>query len=108
MDALNYNPIKGKPCRIMFSQRDPTLRRSNVGNLFVKNLTPEVTSRDLHDAFRAFGTLLSVKVATDPATGQSKGYGFVHFDTEPAAKKAVEEVNDMEFMNSIIKVEACV
>lgn len=106
MDALNYKPIKGKPCRIMFAQRDPTLRKSNVGNLFVKNLSLDVTSRDLHDAFRSFGTLLSVKVAADPVTNVSKGYGFVHFDREDAAKRACEEINDMEFMNSIIKVEA--
>ena len=30
----------------------PALRRSNVGNLFVKNLSPEVTSRDLHEVRR--------------------------------------------------------
>jgi polyadenylate-binding protein len=106
MVVLNYTPIKGKPCRIMFSQRDPTLRRNNVGNLFVKNLSPEVTSRDLHDAFLSFGTLLSVKVASDEATSLSKGYGFVHFDTEAAAKAAVESIDGVVFMNAKIKVEA--
>jgi polyadenylate-binding protein len=83
--------VKGMPCRIMFSQRDPTMRRSNVGNLFVKNLAPEVTSRDLHEAFRSFGRLLSVKVATDKA-GTSKCYGFVHFDTHASASTAVTSV----------------
>jgi polyadenylate-binding protein len=88
----------------MFSQRDPTVRRSNVGNLFVKNLAAQVTSRDLHDAFREFGRLLSVKVATFE-TGASKCYGFVHFDTAASANRAIEEVNGMEFMGGQIKVE---
>jgi polyadenylate-binding protein len=104
MEELNYAPIKGRPCRIMFSQRDPALRRSNVGNLFIKNLDPEITSRDLHDAFKLFGTLLSVKVATDRA-GLSKGYGFVHFDTEAAAKAAIDGTNGMQLGANTVKVE---
>ena len=42
---LNYAPVKGRPCRIMWSQRDPATRRSAVANIFVKNLGPSVTSQ---------------------------------------------------------------
>lgn len=38
LDQLNYSLIKNKPCRIMVSQRDPALRKTGRGNVFLKNL----------------------------------------------------------------------
>lgn len=95
LDQLNYQQINGKPIRIMWSHRDPSQRKSGVGNIFIKNLEETIDNKALHDTFYAFGTILSCKVATDPATSKSKGYGFVHFETEEAATKASETVNGM-------------
>ena len=36
LETLNYQPLNGKPMRIMWSHRDPAVRRSNVGNIFIK------------------------------------------------------------------------
>lgn len=36
MEALNYQVVNGKPIRIMWSHRDPSTRRSGVGNIFIK------------------------------------------------------------------------
>lgn len=94
MEELNYTPIKGQPIRIMWSQRDPSLRRSGAGNVFIKNLDPVIDNKALHDTFSAFGRILSSKVATD-AEGNSKGFGFVHYETAEAAKAAIENVNGM-------------
>ena len=38
LEQLNYSLIKGKACRIMWSQRDPALRKTGAGNIFLKNL----------------------------------------------------------------------
>ena len=38
LETLNYQPLNGKPMRIMWSHRDPSVRRSNVGNIFIKVL----------------------------------------------------------------------
>eukprot|EP00439_Symbiodinium_sp_Y106_P012914 s4321_g1.t2 len=94
LDTLNYSSIKGRSCRIMWSQRDPSLRKSGAGNIYVKNLDKNIDNKALYDTFSLFGNILSCKVATDP-TGNSYGYGFVHYETEEASKQAIEKVDGM-------------
>lgn len=38
LDALNFTPLNGKPIRIMYSYRDPSIRKSGTGNIFIKVL----------------------------------------------------------------------
>ncbi len=94
LEELNYPLIKGRPCRIMWSQRDPALRKTGQGNVFIKNLDVAIDNKALHDTFAAFGNILSCKVAQDE-TGASKGYGFVHYETDEAAAQAIKHVNGM-------------
>ncbi|KAF9969314.1 Protein phosphatase PP2A regulatory subunit B, partial [Actinomortierella ambigua] len=93
LETLNYTLIKNRPCRIMWSQRDPALRKTGTGNIFIKNLDPSIDNKALHDTFSAFGNILSCKVATED--GSSKGYGFVHYETHEAAEDAIKHVNGM-------------
>ncbi|KAH9553067.1 hypothetical protein CY35_09G100300 [Sphagnum magellanicum] len=94
LELLNFNPVNGKPIRIMYSHRDPSIRKSGTANVFIKNLDKAIDNKALFDTFSAFGTILSCKVAID-ASGQSKGYGFVQFDQEESAQIAIEKVNGM-------------
>jgi len=104
LDTMNFTEIKDRPCRIMWSQRDPSLRKSGVGNVFIKNLAPTVDNKNLYDIFSVFGNILSCKVATDE-NGVSKGYGYVHYETAESAEDAIQKINGMAIDD--IEVHVC-
>ena len=103
LDTLNYSQIKGRSCRIMWSHRDPAMRKAGQGNIFVKNLDSNIDNKALYDTFSLFGNILSCKVACE-SDGKSKGYGFVHFEAEDSAKQAIERVNGMQIGEKTVEV----
>jgi RNA recognition motif-containing protein len=62
-------------------------------NLYVGNLSYNVTSSDLESIFSQFGTVKSAQVVTDKFTSRSKGFGFVEMKNEAEAKAAIEGLN---------------
>lgn len=103
LDTMNFKNIRNRPCRIMWSHRDPSLRRSGVGNLFVKNLAPNIDNKSLYDTFSMFGNILSCKVSVDK-NRNSLGYGFVHYETDEAAAQAIQKVDGKEIAGQIVTV----
>ncbi|CAL9242343.1 unnamed protein product [Arabidopsis halleri] len=89
---LNFVTFKGKSIRIMYYGQ--TLSLNGVGNIFIKNLDKSIDHKALHDTFAYYGFIVRSKVATD-AAGQSKGFGFVQYDTEESAHKAIKHMNGM-------------
>ena len=77
--------------RVMWCQRDPLTRKTGVGNVFIKNLDPSITSARLEGIFCKFGTILSCKVAEE--RGKSKGFGFVQFASEDLSMAAVNALH---------------
>jgi len=92
LDTMNFKNIRNRPCRIMWSHRDPSLRKSGLGNIFVKNLDASIDNKSLFDTFSMFGNILSCKVSTN-SQRKSLGYGFVHYESAESAQTAVDRVN---------------
>lgn len=65
------------------SSSDPKMIRSRI---FVGNLTDQVTRQDIEKAFKKYGTILGVSL--------HKNFGFVQFDSQESADKAVTEEED--------------
>ncbi|MFO1435355.1 MAG: RNA-binding protein [Gammaproteobacteria bacterium] len=53
-------------------------------SIYVGNLDPHSTSEEIRALFEAHGAVESVDLITDKATGQSRGFGFVKMDSQPA------------------------
>jgi cold-inducible RNA-binding protein len=72
--------------------------------LFVGSLPYSVTDDDLADLFKEFGTVASAKVIFDRETNRSKGFGFVEFEDDAAAKAAIDKLNNTEVQGRTIIV----
>jgi len=104
LDTLNFKMIRSKPCRIMWSHRDPGLRKSNLGNIFVNGLDKSIDNKSLYDTFSVFGNILSCKVSHDPRS-ESRGYAFVHYENEESGQEAINRVNGKVIAGKVVTVE---
>lgn len=102
MTLLNFDPLHNRPMRLMWAQRDPFLRRTGKGNIFVKNLNLGIGSKELYHIFAVFGKILSCKVAADE--NGSKGYGFVHYENEQSALDAISKIDGTEISGQKVLV----
>lgn len=73
-------------------------------NIFVGNLSKEVTDDDLQSLFAEYGTVRSVKVIKDMFSGESKGFGFVEMPGQAEAQKAISELNTRDLKGKKITV----
>lgn len=89
---LNHQQVSGRALRIMRAHKDVRSKLLRDANLVVKNLPKCIDDKLLMDIFSRYGSILSVKVATYP-NGMSKGYGFVQFEREDSAQKAISSID---------------
>ena len=66
-------------------------------NLYVGNLSYEMSEENLRTEFAEYGEVQSAKIITDRDTGRSRGFGFVEMNSDGEGKKAMEELNGKDF-----------
>jgi len=78
--------------------------KEGMKKLFVGNLSWNTNEESLKTHFSKIGTVLSVRIITDPYTGKSKGFGFVEMETPELAAQAIRELNEQPFMDRNLRV----
>ena len=73
-------------------------------NIYVGNLSNEVTEEDLKQSFETFGEVESVKIIKDKHTNRSKGFGFVEMASKDEGQSAIEGLNSKELKGKMVNV----
>ena len=73
-------------------------------NIYVGNLSNEVTEEDLKQAFETFGEVESVKIIKDKYTNRSKGFGFVEMASKAEGQSAIDGLNGKELKGKALNV----
>jgi len=73
-------------------------------NIYVGNLSREVTEEDLRQAFAAFGQVATVTIIKDKFSGESRGFGFVEMPARAEAESAISGLNGKELKGRNLNV----
>jgi len=73
-------------------------------NIYVGNLSYEITEEDLKEAFSSFGQVESVKIIKDNYSDRSKGFGFVEMANRGEAQSAIEGLQGKELKGRALNV----
>jgi len=106
MGAVPQYPFPNPSRQPEMRAPNPRPREGPAGaNLFVYHLPHDLTDADLATAFNPFGNVISAKVYVDRNTGESKGFGFVSYDSTMSAESAIEQMNGFQIGNKRLKVQ---
>ena len=73
-------------------------------NLYVSNISYNMTEEDLQQIFEQHGEVVRVHIVKDRETGRSKGFAFVEMGSEAAGDAAVEGLNNQQVNGRTIRV----
>jgi len=73
-------------------------------NIYVGNLSSDVTGDDLRQAFEAFGKVESANVIMDKFSGESKGFAFIEMPSKEEAAAAITGMNGKDLKGKALNV----
>jgi len=73
-------------------------------NIYVGNISSQLTEEEIKEAFAAYGALTSVRIIKDKYTGEPRGFGFVEMPEKAEAEAAIAGLNGKEFKGKTLNV----
>ncbi len=74
--------------------------------LYVGNIPFTAGEDELRELFGQFGTIQSVYIVNDRATGRPRGFAFVEMADQSEAERAIEQLDQNEFQGRRLTVNA--
>ena len=90
---MNLRKLRGKSIRIMWDERDTSMRYNTNSNLFIKGIPKNITPREVYEYFLKFGNIFSCKIIEDEY-GNHNGYGYITYYDKNDAQKAIDGTKD--------------
>ena len=73
-------------------------------NIYVGNLSNDVSEENLRQVFESFGQVTSARIIKDKYSGQSRGFGFVEMSVQSQAQTAIKSLNGKDILGKQISV----
>ncbi len=73
-------------------------------NIYIGNLSRDVTEDELREAFEAFGQVASVNIITDKFSGESRGFAFVEMPEKAEGQAAMDDLNGKDMKGRELNV----
>jgi RNA recognition motif-containing protein len=73
-------------------------------NIYVGNLSYQITDEELRAAFENYGEVSSARIIKDKFTDKSKGFGFVEMPLETDAGTAINQMNGTDLKGRALTV----
>ena len=96
---MNLRKFRKKSVRIMWEERDTSLRYNTKNNIYIKGIPKTTTPREVYEYFSQFGDIFSCKVAEDDY-GNHYGYGYITFYSHEDAEKAIAQSQEKTIFGS--------
>lgn len=101
---MNMKKLRGKTIRLMWHERDNSIRHNPQTNIFVKNIPLNVSPRQFYEQFSSYGDIVSAKLPEND-DGNHQGYGYINYYSPEDAKKAIDANNGKELWGSQLDVQ---
>ena len=72
--------------------------------IYIGNLSFQAEQEDLLDLFSQYGEVKSASLPLDRETGRKRGFGFVEMNTDEDEQKAIDDLQNVEWMGRMIRV----
>lgn len=102
VEAMNDSVVQNKALRVTFARQKPKTESSAAPpntNLYVSGVPSTFTKKDLDELFQPFGNIVESRILMDKSSGESRGIGFVRFDSQSACNRAIRSLHSTQPAN---------